>query len=149
MADGKVTIKVEVDGKEVELDLKKIEQKIEETGEAASHVSEDATRDVKALDIALGAIAASLVAAGLKAYDMSSAFGAAFAKTQTIIDENAVSARKMRSAVLSLSRDSALAADDVSEAVYQAICGHGGCSDVCGQGKQAGCRWFYKSLQRH
>lgn len=123
MAEGKVTIKVEVDGKQVELDLEKIKQKIKEVDNTEAVASEDATRDVKALDIALGAIAASLVAVGLKAYDMSSAFGAAFAKTQTIIDENAVSARKMRSAVLSLSRDSALAADDVSEAVYQAISG--------------------------
>lgn len=123
MADGQVTIKVTVDGKEVKVQLDKIEDQIEKTGDTASEASEKATRDTKAMALALSTVTAALVAAGLKAYDMASAFDAAFAKTRTIMDESAMSADDMRSAILDLSKDSAMAADDVSEAVYQAISG--------------------------
>lgn len=123
MADGQVTIKVTVDGKEVKVQLDKIEDQIEKTGDTASEASEKATRDTKAMALALSTVTAALVAAGLKAYDMASAFDAAFAKTRTIMDESAMSADDMRSAILDLSKDSAMAAEDVSEAVYQAISG--------------------------
>ncbi len=123
MADGHVTIKVTVDGKEVELQLDKIEDQIEKTGDTASEAAEKATRDTKAMALALSTVTAALVAAGLKAYDMASAYDAAFAKTRTVMDETAVSAGDMRSSILDLSRDSAMAAEDVSQAVYQAISG--------------------------
>lgn len=123
MADGQVTIKVTVDGKEVAVQLGKIEDQIEKTGDTASEASEKATRDTKAMVLALSTVTASLVAAGLKAYDMASAYDAAFAKTRTIMDDSVMSAGEMRSAVLELSKDSAMAAEDVSDAVYQAISG--------------------------
>lgn len=123
MADGHVTIKVTVDGKEVELQLDKIEDQIEKTGDTASEAAKKATRDTKAMALAMSTVTAALVAAGLKAYDMASAYDAAFAKTRTVMDETAVSAGDMRSAILDLSRDSAMAAEDVSQAVYQAISG--------------------------
>lgn len=123
MADGQVTIKVTVDGKEVAVQLDKIEDEIRQTGDTASEASEKATRDTKAMALALSAVTAALVAAGLKAYDMASAFDAAFAQTRTIMDESVMRADDMRSAILDLSRDSAMAAEDVSQAVYQAISG--------------------------
>ena len=123
MADGHVTLKVTVDGKEVKVQLDKIEDQIEKTSDTASKAAEKATRDTKAMALALSTVTAALVAAGLKAYDMASAYDAAFAKTRTVMDETAVSAGDMRSAILDLSRDSAMAAEDVSQAVYQAISG--------------------------
>lgn len=123
MPDGTVTIKINVDGKEVSLELDKIDDKIEATGKTASGVTEGTERDLKAMGVALAAITTSLVAAGLKAYELSTQFSAAFAKTQTIMDTNVMAAGEMRSAILDLSRDSAMAAGDVSEAVYQAISG--------------------------
>lgn len=116
MADGQVTIKVTVDGKDVEIQLDKIEDQIEKTGDTASDAAEKATRDTKALALALSTVTAALVAAGLKAYDMASAFDAAFAKTKTIMDESAMSVGDMRSAVLTLSKDSAMAAEDLCSA---------------------------------
>ena len=123
MPDGKVTIKVGIDDKEVKPKLKGVEDQIDQTAEAGSDASERSQRDAKALDLAVVAIGAALVAAGLKAYAFASQFEAAFAKTQTIMDTNVMAAEDMRSAVLELSRDSAMAAEDVSEAVYQAISG--------------------------
>lgn len=123
MPDGTVTIKIKVDGKEYEAELQNVDRRIDQTAEAASDVSESAQRDAKALGLALGAVTASLVAAGLKAYEFSSQFGAAFAKTQTIMDQNVMATEDMRSEILKLSKDSAMAADGVSEAVYQAISG--------------------------
>lgn len=123
MADGTVTIKINVDGKDVEVELGKVKTQVEDTGETAAEVSDSAQRNAAAVGVALAAIATSLVAAGLKAYEFSSQFNAAFAKTQTIMDTNVMAVGDMRSAVLELSRDSAMAAGDVSEAVYQAISG--------------------------
>ena len=123
MADGTVTIKINVDGKDVEVELGKVKTQVEDTGETAAEVSDSAQRNAAAVGVALTAIATSLVAAGLKAYEFSSQFNAAFAKTQTIMDTNVMAAEDMRSSVLRLSRDSAMAAGDVSEAVYQAISG--------------------------
>ncbi len=123
MPDGTVTIKIKVDGKEVEAELQEVNRQVDQTAENASDASEASQRDAKALGLALGAITTSLVAAGLKAYEFSSQFQAAFAKTQTIMDTNVMAVGDMRSAVLELSRDSAMAAGDVSEAVYQAISG--------------------------
>ncbi len=123
MPDGTVTIKIKVDGKEVEAELQEVNRQVDQTAENASDASEASQRDAKALGLALGAITTSLVAAGLKAYEFSSQFQAAFAKTQTIMDTNVLAVGDMRSAVLELSRDSAMAAGDVSEAVYQAISG--------------------------
>lgn len=123
MPDGTVTIKINVDGKDAEIELGKVTGQIEDAGATAEDVSESTQRNTAALTVALAAIAASLVAAGLKAYQFSSQFNAAFAKTQTIMDTNVMKAEEMRQAVLDLSRDSAMAAGDVSEAVYQAISG--------------------------
>ncbi len=123
MADGTVTIKINVDGKDVEVELGKVKTQVEDTGETAAEVSDSAQRNAAAVGVALAAIATSLVAAGLKAYEFSSQFNAAFAKTQTIMDTNVMAVGDMRSAVLELSRDSAMAAGDVSDAVYQAISG--------------------------
>lgn len=123
MPDGTVTIKIKVDGKEVEAELQEVNRQVDQTAENASDASEASQRDAKALGLALGAITTSLVAAGLKAYEFSSQFQAAFAKTQTIMDTNVMAVGDMRSAVLELSRDSAMAAGDVSDAVYQAISG--------------------------
>ncbi|MBQ1678682.1 MAG: phage tail tape measure protein [Oscillospiraceae bacterium] len=123
MPDGTVTIKIKVDGKEVEAELKGVDRQIDQTAENASDASAASQRDAKALGLALAAITTSLVAAGLKAYEFSTQFQAAFAKTQTIMDTNVMAVGDMRSAVLELSRDSAMAAGDVSEAVYQAISG--------------------------
>lgn len=123
MADGSVTIQINVDGKDVEVKLDDLKKKISDVEGSANKATEQSTRDAKALALAMGGVAASLTAAGLKAYEMSSQFGTAFAKTKTIMDSNVVSSTAMRNAILALSKDSAMAATDVSEAVYQAISG--------------------------
>lgn len=123
MPDGKVTIKVGIDDKEVKPKLKGVEDQIDQTAEAGSEAGELSMRDAAALGLALGGITKALVAAGLQAYEFSSQFGAAFAKTQTIMDQNVITAEDMRSDILKLSKDSAMVATDVSEAVYQAISG--------------------------
>lgn len=123
MADGSVTIKINAEGKDVETKLGEIQKKISDVENSADKATEESTRDAKAIALAMAGVAASLTAAGLKAYEMSSQFGAAFAKTTTIMDSNIVSVSAMRTSILELSKDSAMAATDVSEAVYQAISG--------------------------
>ena len=76
-------------------------------------------------ELAAGATAVSvaLIAVGKEVVEASTKFEAAYARTQTIMDEAEVSVRDMRRDVLQLSQDSAMAATDVSDAVYNAISG--------------------------
>lgn len=95
------------------------DQKIDNIGKT----SEKAQKSAAALAKSYTAAGAALVAAGVAAVNVSTQFDAAFAKTQTIMDTAEVAVEDMRKDVLALSNDSGMAADTVSEAVYQAISG--------------------------
>lgn len=93
--------------------------KIKETGEK----SEKAQKSVAKLAASYTAAGAALIAVGSAAVNVSTQFGSAFAKTQTIMDTTEMSVADMREEVLALSDTSGMAATNVSEAVYQAISG--------------------------
>lgn len=100
-------------------ELNDTDQKIDNIGKT----SEKAQKSAAALAKSYTAAGAALVAAGVAAVNVSTQFDAAFAKTQTIMDTAEVAVEDMRQDVLALSNDSGMAADTVSEAVYQAISG--------------------------
>lgn len=131
-ADGSVTIKIDVDGKEVEVDLEKVKKQIKDVEGQGRESTETLEDSLTALHIGLAAVSAALIAAGVASVEYAKEFNAAFAKTQTIMDENAMSASQMHDEILALSNDSAMAATDVSEAVYQAISGSVDTADAVG-----------------
>lgn len=108
-SDGSVIIGVDGDAKGLENTLNscslKVKAALADVGKSAAVVT------------------AAFTAAGVAAVNASTDFGAAFAKTQTIMDTAAVSVGDMREDILDLSATSGMAATDVSEAVYQAISG--------------------------
>ena len=132
-ADGAVIITIDADGKlaikeleDTKKSVKGVGDESEETGEKVGRLGDET--DITGLKMA--ALSASAVVAAKKLLDIGSAavtastqFDSAFAKTQTIMDTATMAVSDMRSEILDLSRDSAMAATDVSEAAYQAISG--------------------------
>ena len=123
MADGKVTILIEADGKKAEEALDQVQDKTEALGDSAEETGKQSEAGLGAAALGADAAATALIAATKAAVDYAGAFEAAFAKTETIMDTNAMSAAAMRDSVLDLSEATGMAATDVSEAVYQAISG--------------------------
>lgn len=132
-ADGAVIITIDADGKLAIKELENTEKAVKGVGDESEESKEKVggfgdeakNTDAKLVMLSAGAAAAAaaLLSVGSAAITASSQFESAFAKTQTIMDTAAMSAYDMRSEILDLSRDSAMAATDVSEAVYQAISG--------------------------
>lgn len=132
-ADGAVIITIDADGKLAIKELENTEKAVKGVGDESEESKEKVggfgdeakNTDAKLVMLSAGAAAAAaaLISVGSAAITASSQFESAFAKTQTIMDTAAMSAYDMRSEILDLSRDSAMAATDVSEAVYQAISG--------------------------
>ena len=122
-ADGKVTIQIEANSKEAEDSLARVQGKTDQIGDSAEKTGSKSDAAFGAVALGAGAVSAALIAATKAAVDYADAFEAAFAKTQTIMDTNVMSAGAMKESVLDLSQATGMAATDVSEAVYQAISG--------------------------
>ena len=122
-ADGKVVIQIEANSKEAEDSLDHVKGKTEEIGDSAESAGSKSEAGFGAVALGAGAVSTALIAATKAAVDYADAFEAAFAKTQTIMDTNVMSAEAMKGEVLDLSAATGMAATDVSEAVYQAISG--------------------------
>ena len=132
-ADGAVIITIDADGKlaikeleDTKKSVKGVGDESEETGEKVGGLGDETDKT----GLKMAALSASAVVTAKKLLDIGSAavtastqFDSAFAKTQTIMDTATMAVSDMRSEILSLSQDSAMAATDVSEAVYQAISG--------------------------
>ena len=118
-ADGSVIISIDADGK---LAIKEIDNTSEKIGELGAK-SENTNKDLTKLAAGAAAVSAAMIALGKEAVEAATRFEAAFARTQTIMDETEMSVNGMRSSILKLSQDSAMAATDVSDAVYNAISG--------------------------
>ena len=118
-ADGSVIISIDADGKLAIKELDNAGEKIDSLGEK----SEKANKGMTELAAGATAVSVALIAVGKEVVEASTKFEAAYARTQTIMDEAEVSVRDMRRDVLQLSQDSAMAATDVSDAVYNAISG--------------------------
>lgn len=118
-ADGSVIISIDADGK---LAIKEIDNTSEKIGELGAK-SENTNKDLTKLAAGAAAVSAAMIALGKEAVEAATKFEAAFARTQTIMDETEMSVNGMRSSILKLSQDSAMAATDVSDAVYNAISG--------------------------
>lgn len=132
-ADGAVIITIDADGKLAIKELEDTEKAVKGVGDESEESKEkvggfgDEAKNTDAklaiLSAGAAAAAAALISVGSAAITASSQFESSFAKTQTIMDTAVMSASDMRGEILSLSQDSAMAATDVSEAVYQAISG--------------------------
>ena len=132
-ADGSVIITIDADGKLAIKELENTEEKVKDVGDE-SEKSKEKVRgfgdEADKTGLKMAALSASAVVTTKKLLDIGSAavtastqFDSAFAKTQTIMETATMSVSDMRAEVLDLSRDTAMAATDVSEAVYQAISG--------------------------
>lgn len=132
-ADGAVIISIDADGKLAIKELEKTKEKVEDVGSESEGTKEKvgglgdevdkSALKMAAFSASVAVGAKKLLNLGAAAVNASSQFDAAFAKTQTIMDTTTMSVSDMRSEILDLSADSAMAATDVSEAVYQAISG--------------------------
>ena len=132
-ADGAVIITIDADGKLAIKELEDTEKAVKGVGDESEESKEKVGGlgdETDKTGLKMAALSASAAVAAKKLLDIGSAaitassqFESAFAKTQTIMDTAVMSASDMRSEILGLSRDSAMAATDVSEAVYQAISG--------------------------
>lgn len=76
---------------------------------------------LKGVGVAVTAVAGALSGVTLAAAHAGMAFESAFAKTQTIMDKSAVSVSKMRDDILGLSGEMGIAAEELSDSVYNAI----------------------------
>lgn len=132
-ADGAVIITIDADGKLAIKELEDTKKSVKGVGDE-SEESKDKVGglgdETDKTGLKMAALSASSVVTTKKLLDIGSAavtastqFDSAFAKTQTIMDTATMSVSDMRADILDLSRDSAMAATDVSEAVYQAISG--------------------------
>lgn len=154
--DGRVGIVVVTDNKDAVDKLRETEKEVDKLGDTAKQTSKEtdglgesnkktgeeteglgekadkAAAGVAALAVGAASAAAAMSAAAAAAIRVSSEFETAYAKTQTIMDQNEVSADQMRNQILALSEDSAMAASNVSEAVYQAISGSVATKDAVG-----------------
>lgn len=125
-SDGQVVIEIDADASGFETELDKAKGKVKDTEDGLGGLggeSEKVKEAMAAMTAAFAAASVALVSLGAKALGAASDYEAAFAKTQTIMDDTVVSIGVMNSEILDLSRTSAMAAGDVSEAVYQAISG--------------------------
>lgn len=132
-ADGSVIITIDADGKLAIKELENTEEKVKDVGDESEEAKEKVRGfgdEADKTGLKMAALSASAVVTTKKLLDIGSAavtastqFDSAFAKTQTIMETATMSVSDMRAEVLDLSRDTAMAATDVSEAVYQAISG--------------------------
>ncbi len=109
-----------------EQELRTLTRQTEKQAEAAEQVSEKTeklTSGTGAMATAFAAAGTALAALTGKAVSAATEYEAAFAMTQTIMDAAQVGTAEMNAEVLALSKNSAMAAGTVSEAVYQAISG--------------------------
>lgn len=113
--------------------VKDTEKKVEDLGdtvddtkdevEGLGNASDEMQKKMTAASATCAALCAGLIAIGVQAVQSSMEFESAFAKTQTIMDSNVMSAKQMRQEIMALSSLSGMSGANVSEAVYQAISG--------------------------
>ena len=95
----------------------------EESAKKFTASAEEMDKQMVTMSATCSALVVTLIAIGAQAVQAAMEFDSAFAKTQTIMDQNVVSAKQMRSEIMALSKSSGMSAGNVSEAVYQAISG--------------------------
>lgn len=100
--------------------------------EQAGEKTEETAEAINQLGVGAAAVSATLIAAGAAAVSAATEFDAAYAKTQTIMDQEQIGISDMRADILALSRDSAMAGAGVSDAVYNAISGSVATADAVG-----------------
>lgn len=101
-------------------------ENVDDFGKAAENAGNQAEKSAEAVgSLAKGAavVAGALLATAAAAVSCATDLDAAFAKTQTIMDQTKVSVGEMSDDIMALSGSSAMAATDVSDAVYNAISG--------------------------
>ena len=89
--------------------------------EENTKAKEMATKAIKTVVKAAAALGSAMAAGAAAAIAAGSAYETAFAKTETIMDTNVVSAQAMSAAIIDLSNDTGAAARELSGSVYDAI----------------------------
>ena len=116
MADGKVVYKIEGDNSG-------FSSAVAQTKSIAASAAHAIGSAFKMTAAAAGAAVAGAVAVGTKVISVGSQYQTAVAKVKTIADTTSVSIEEVSQAILDLSNDTGVAAEDLAEAVYSAISG--------------------------
>lgn len=116
MADGKVVYKIEGDNSG-------FSSAVSQTRNIAASAAHAIGTAFKVTAAAAGAAVAGAVAVGTEVISVGSQYQTAVAKVKTIADTTSVSIEEVSQAILDLSNDTGVAAEDLAEAVYSAISG--------------------------
>ena len=123
---GTVTVKALLDSSEIKAGVSGVKDSLngiswgnlKSGNDVAKALSESCVKAGKTLTVGL---TAPIVSAGVAAVSMASGFDDAMAKVSTIADTTEVPLDELRGAILDLSDDTGIAANDIADNVYNAI----------------------------
>lgn len=128
MADGSITISITGDAKELEAELKKVNERIkqtgknsEESGKQGSKLGSMISAGCKVAAAALATVGTAAGGAAVAAYKVGSEYETALAKVGTIADTAAKPLATLSDEIMELSSKTGIAASDIAEATYSAI----------------------------
>lgn len=128
MADGSITISITGDAKELEAELKKVNERIkqtgknsEESGKQGSKLGSMISAGCKVAAAALAAVGAAAAGVAVASYKVGSEYETALAKVGTIADTAAKPLATLSDEIMNLSSQTGIAAADIAEATYSAI----------------------------
>lgn len=128
MADGSITISITGDAKELEAELKKVNERIkqtgknsEESGKQGSKLGSMISAGCKVAAAALAAVGTAAAGVAVASYKVGSEYETALAKVGTIADTAAKPLATLSDEIMDLSSATGVAAADIAEATYSAI----------------------------
>lgn len=128
MADGSITISITGDAKDLEKELKKVNERIKQTGNESEKTGKQGSKLGSMISagckVAAAALAGVVTAAGgaaLAAYKVGSDYETALQKVGTIADTAAKPLQTLSDDIMALSSKTGIAAADIAEATYSAI----------------------------
>ena len=128
MADGSITISITGDAKDLEKELKKVNERIKQTGNESEKTGKQGSKIGSMISagckVAAAALAGVVTAAGgaaLVAYKVGSDYETALQKVGTIADATTKPLQTLSDEIMALSSKTGIAASDIASATYDAI----------------------------
>lgn len=128
MADGSITISITGDAKELEAELKKVNDRIKQTGKNSEESGKQGSKlggmisaGCKVAAAALAAVGTAAAGVAVASYKVGSEYETALAKVGTIADTAAKPLATLSDEIMNLSSQTGIAAADIAEATYSAI----------------------------
>lgn len=128
MADGSITISITGDAKDLEKELKKVNERIKQTGNESEKTGKQGSKiggmisaGCKVAAAALAAVGTAAGGAAIAAYKVGSDYETALQKVGTIADAAAKPLQTLSDEIMALSSKTGIAASDIASATYDAI----------------------------